>query len=257
MIVPPSGPRSARIVVVGEAPGREEVAQQKPFVGASGKLLRQLMVQVGIDPSSVYYTNVLKIQPPLNDFGVYYEDRKRTRPRSTLVAAYRELHSELKALRPNIILCAGGEALKAVAGKSGIKKWRGSILSTPYGKCMGTLHPAAILREYGAHTILKFDLRRVHQESGSSYCKLPQYDFVLKPSIQDVRDYLSKCTVRVAIDIETCGSRTRSQRSVHQMSWVIEQPKHRTLHPLHVYRRLRLQNHKLRVYSEADAQLLV
>ncbi|KKL45097.1 hypothetical protein LCGC14_2359120, partial [marine sediment metagenome] len=62
--VPATGPRDAKIVILGEAPGAVEVQRGEPFVGPSGKLLSQILAQAGIRKDQCYITNVVKEQPP-------------------------------------------------------------------------------------------------------------------------------------------------------------------------------------------------
>ena len=64
--VNPIGPRNAKIVLVGEAPGKEENETGIPFTGSSGHLLTQLLKQAGIDRAECYITNVVKFRPPDN-----------------------------------------------------------------------------------------------------------------------------------------------------------------------------------------------
>ena len=64
--VPGQGPNNARIVIIGEAPGRQEDEQKKPFVGESGLFLNTLLENVGLKREKVYVTNVVKCRPPNN-----------------------------------------------------------------------------------------------------------------------------------------------------------------------------------------------
>lgn len=213
---PPCGPRDAKIVIVGEAPGEHEIIQRKPFVGASGQMLDRLLASAGIDRNSCYLTNVVKQRPIGNDFGHFYErtkkgklDEKRHRPTALLQAAIINLSAELESLSPNVILLLGNEPLRAVASRRGITKWRGSILSTSFGKCVPTIHPAAILREYGNFPIVQLDLRRLAEESRSRDISIPRMDFILQPTCDQVLTFIRSIGPRFAFDIETIGKHVR------------------------------------------------
>ena len=206
MIVPGFGPLDAKIVIVGEAPGSEEEQQGRPFIGSSGKLLRGLMSQVGISPDSCYFTNVVKTRPPNNDFGIYYEDTKKTSPSPMLRFAIAELHNELRGLRPNVIVPLGDEALRAITNKRGISSWRGSILSSPFGKVISTYHPAYILRSYAELPVFEHDLQRVLEESQYPEVKPLGHKLEINPSFQRCVEFmrdLIESPRAIAFDIES------------------------------------------------------
>ena len=112
--VPGYGASTAKLAVVGEAPGRDEEAARRPFVGQSGQMLRDMIKKAGMSPESVYYTNVVKNRPPGNDItaldvlGRKIEDYLP------------HLWEELNVLKPNCILAIGNTALKALTGYDGI-----------------------------------------------------------------------------------------------------------------------------------------
>lgn len=133
-----SGPQNATYAIVGEAPGAEERRQGRPFVGPSGRLLRESLERVGLDPDQAYITNVYK----------EYRYGNPT-PTPAEVASNRSaLAAELAAL-PNLkaVLSLGNVPLLALTGKRGITNSRGvqdsEWVNVPV---YATLHPAAILR---------------------------------------------------------------------------------------------------------------
>ena len=133
-----SGPRAPGLMVVGEAPGRQEDEGGEPFVGRSGQLLvRLISEELGLARDQYFITNVVKCRPPQN----------RT-PRVTEVAACRPwLEAQLAYLAPDRILAVGNVAAAAVFGfTQGIGRTHGRV-----GHCGGvagvaTYHPAAALR---------------------------------------------------------------------------------------------------------------
>ncbi len=139
------GPGSARSVFVGEAPGDQEDLQGAPFVGPAGDVLDRVLVEAGLPRQDVYVTNVVKhfkfIRTP--------KRRLHQTPGSVEIGACRPwLEAELAVIRPEILVCLGATASKALLGPDfGLMKERGRILKTRWApKLLATLHPSAVLR---------------------------------------------------------------------------------------------------------------
>ncbi|NCN45391.1 MAG: uracil-DNA glycosylase [Candidatus Pacebacteria bacterium CG10_big_fil_rev_8_21_14_0_10_36_11] len=139
-IVHGEGDSRAKIMCIGEAPGREEALQRRPFVGRSGKLLRKVLEEVGLPPAKVFISNIVKVRPP--------ENRD---PTPIEIAAYRPyLNQELEILKPEIIVTLGRFSMakflpevkiSAVHGRLHKVQWEGvDIFVLPM------YHPAAALR---------------------------------------------------------------------------------------------------------------
>lgn len=207
---PPEGPIPARIAIVGEAPGADEITFGRPFIGGSGQLLNSLLSEAGINRGECYVTNVMKIRPSNNDFGVFYNDKQKREPSQLLLTAWDDLRKELARANPTTIIALGNEALRALTGRTGIFHWRGSILKYPNGKVIPTLHPAHILRQYTDRTLALFDLRRAERESYDRELRLPSHTFLTRPTLADVQSFLSDPSDRMAFDIETSGPHVRS-----------------------------------------------
>jgi len=223
------GPRNAKIAIVGEAPGSDEVRLGRPFVGASGRFLRVMLSDSGIDMSACRILNVMQVQPRNNDFGEFYYDKHRNEPRPELIAGWRRLEAELLELKPNLTIALGAEALFALTRKRGIKKWRGSVLSTKVGKVISTLHPAALLRGtktrtysrveetrggtggYGDRPIVQIDLSRAATEQLSGTHHTQSLSVRVSPTHGEVLEWLRthKDCERCAFDTETLGRRIR------------------------------------------------
>jgi uracil-DNA glycosylase family 4 len=211
--VPPEGPLDARIVLVGESPGGYEVAQGRPFVGPSGQMLNQMLSSAGISRQEVYLTNVMKVQPPRNDFTTFYLEKSRRTPSPMLEVGIKSLHDEISRINPNIIIALGGESLRALTGKKGIDKWRGSLLKSSTGtKVMATYHPAFVMRMYHFKAISMIDFRKALRESLLPSLKLPEYQFLLDPSLTQVLQTIQEIRQKkqpISFDIETTGQHTR------------------------------------------------
>jgi len=136
------GNPAARVMLVGEAPGREEDLDGRPFVGRSGKLLDRMLAAIGLDRSSVYIVNVVPWRPPGN----------RTPSAQETEICRPFLTRQIELVDPAVLVSLGGPAAKALTGSAdGILKLRGKWQSYPLGTrevpCLATLHPAYLLRQ--------------------------------------------------------------------------------------------------------------
>lgn len=135
------GNPDARIMLIGEAPGRDEDRMGLPFVGESGQLLDRMLGSVGFGRNDVYITNTLPWRPPGN--------RTPSSEEVQMLWPFLCRHIELKA--PDIIVALGGSSAKLLLGsKMGILKLRGSVTEKSFGgraiPILATLHPAYLLR---------------------------------------------------------------------------------------------------------------
>ena len=131
--VPGSGPSPAQIMLVGEAPGREEDLNGLPFVGRAGRLLDKALLQAGLERSEVFITSVVKCRPP--------ENRKPKKEEINLCHPY--LQAQIDLVHPRIVCLMGNTATQAVLGMQGVTNLRGQIQQ---GRFLITYHPAAVLR---------------------------------------------------------------------------------------------------------------
>jgi DNA polymerase len=139
------GPASAKAVLVGEQPGDQEDIQGAPFVGPAGEVLDRALAEARIPREDVYVTNVVK------HFKFVQTAKRRIHqtPGTVEIGACRPwLEAELAAIRPEILVCLGATASKALLGADfRLMKERGRILKTPWApKLLATLHPSAVLR---------------------------------------------------------------------------------------------------------------
>lgn len=159
------GPVTSNLVIIGEAPGETEIQEGRPFCGKSGELLDRLLGDCGIKRTDVYITNVIKTRPPDNKFSFFRTKENREYYDKSVVA----LRQEVQARHPNVILCLGAEAQKAILGDSRISARRGFIAweSELNAKVISTYHPAAVLRNINLYPIALFDFQKVARESTS------------------------------------------------------------------------------------------
>ena len=132
------GNPNARLMLIGEAPGAEEDVQGLPFVGRSGQLLSELMIEAGLDEQhELYICNVIKCRPPNN--------RKPTAKEIEISRPWLKLQIEL--IDPELVLLSGATALQAMLGiRSGISKLRGRWQKHDGRDFMPVFHPSYLLR---------------------------------------------------------------------------------------------------------------
>lgn len=141
------GPAKARVMFIGEQPGDSEDRAGHPFIGPAGRLLDEVLEEVDIDRSEVYVTNVVK------HFKWEAAQRGKRRihkkPRQSEIEACRPwLDSELKVVRPEVVVCLGASAAQALLGKQfRVTRDRGKLIPSELAPfVMATTHPASILR---------------------------------------------------------------------------------------------------------------
>ena len=135
------GNPQARVMFVGEAPGRDEDIEGLPFVGRSGKLLDRMLAAIGLDRTSVYIANIVPWRPPGN--------RTPTPQESAICLPF--ILRQIELADPDILVCLGGPSAQTLLGiKEGITKTRGRWFTFDTGKreirAMPTFHPAFLLR---------------------------------------------------------------------------------------------------------------
>jgi uracil-DNA glycosylase family protein len=141
------GPRTARVLVVGEQPGNDEDLQGKPFVGPSGRLLDKAFDDAGIARSDVYVTNVVKHFKFAPDSSSKRRIHK-TPSAGEVRACFPWLEKEIELLHPEVILCLGATAAKALLGKGfSVMRSRGKPVKSDWAPVViATVHPSAVLR---------------------------------------------------------------------------------------------------------------
>ena len=147
----------ADLMLVGEAPGRDEDIEGKPFVGRSGRLLDRILAAIGRDRSSAYIANVVPWRPPGNRDPSPFE--------SEICRPFIERQIEL--VNPKILITLGNPSTKLLLNtQTGIMRMRGkwSTFATPSGvqiPAMPTLHPAYLLRNPGHKKLVWRDFLEV------------------------------------------------------------------------------------------------
>lgn len=152
------GAETARLMIIGEAPGRDEDLEGKPFVGRAGQLLDKMLAAIEIDETSAHITNVVYWRPPGN--------RTPTPLEAQICRPFLERQIEIVA--PEIILLLGAAASRNLLDSTdGIMRLRGKWREANFGghgaKVIASLHPAYLLRTPAAKRLVWRDLLAVRQ----------------------------------------------------------------------------------------------
>jgi uracil-DNA glycosylase len=164
------GPKDARVVLIGEQPGDSEDRAGRPFVGPAGEVLNRALAEAGLNRAEVYLTNAVK--------HFAFEERGKRRihrtPRLSEVTACKPwMEAELEQVAPEIVVCLGATAAKAVFGAQfRLTEQRGKFIESRFAlKTLATYHPSAVLRadsqaaEDEVYRLLVQDLKTIAAEA--------------------------------------------------------------------------------------------
>jgi DNA polymerase len=148
------GAAKARVVFVGEGPGKDEDIQGRPFVGEAGRLLTKIIKAMGLSRESVYICNVVKCRPPHN----------REPEPDEIAACVPFLERQLRLIRPNVICTLGRVAAQALLGQEfKVTRQRGDWYTFGDIPLMPTYHPAYLLRNPTAKRDVWQDVQKIMQ----------------------------------------------------------------------------------------------
>jgi len=155
--VPGEGALDAKVMFVGEAPGRDEDLSGRPFVGAAGQLLDKILSAVGIIRESVYITNIVKCRPPGN--------RNPSEKEAKICLPY--LRHQVAMIKPKIIVCLGSVAARNIIDKDAkISKIRGQIIQRKGYTIIPTYHPSALLHNPSLKRVTWEDFKKIKEKLG-------------------------------------------------------------------------------------------
>lgn len=244
---------SKPVFLLGEAFGEHEARTGKGFVGPSGVELLRMLDDASVisltsedktfiskfyatnDPTMIemvwnlhpelYRSNVFQLHPPGNKLEHFCGDRKegiRGYPallkskyvRAEFIPQLERLADELTTVDPNLVVALGNTALWALAGRTGVKKLRGTTCvsthtATGY-KLLVSYHPAAVLRQWEIRPTTVIDLMKINKEREYPEVRRPKREIWIEPGIEDIErfrdEYIIGCRL-LSIDIETVGTR--------------------------------------------------
>lgn len=192
------GNPKAKMMLVGEAPAKNEETIGKPFQGPAGQELDRLLANVGISRDDLWITNASleRVQGKVKDDWFFEKDG---RPTQVLMRGLAALMEDVNRIRPNVIVPMGNYALWAVRQHKDIMRWRGSILPSALmggTKVVPTIHPSALLRHggevqkgglYKYRPVILWDLERAKEQSAFPDIRLTPRTYLI-----DNRDSLRR-----------------------------------------------------------------
>lgn len=205
------------LCIVGESLGKDEHAAiddpsipDKYFIGAAGGLLNKLLSECNLIRNSMHITNVVKVYiPSVSDKEKYLQSVGLS------IADFLPLlTAELQTVRPAAILATGAIALEALTGKTGITKWRGSLLDCVLegvdSVVIPTFHPSYLQRgQMKYYPYVRADVKQFAEVGFGLHSPEPQYNAITDPSLTEALDYLSDIylnSTHTCFDIETVGA---------------------------------------------------
>ncbi len=150
------GSPTAKLMFIGEGPGRDEDLQGRPFVGRSGQLLDKMIVAMQFRREDVYIANIVKCRPP--------DNRQPTEEEGAACLPY--LVRQIEIVQPKVLVLLGATAVGWLLGKTGVSKLRGHWHEFQGIPAMPTFHPAYLLRNPPAKKDAWADLKKVMQALG-------------------------------------------------------------------------------------------
>jgi uracil-DNA glycosylase len=156
--VPGEGNSNAKIVFMGEAPGKNEAREGRPFIGKSGKYLRQVIREVGLNESDVFITSPVKYLP-----------ERGTPTKEDIEHGMIHTAKQLEVINPKIIVLMGNVAVQGVLGeKMEILKRHGDIIEKEGRKYLVTFHPAYAIRFDRGKGLFKKDFAKIKDLYGTN-----------------------------------------------------------------------------------------
>ena len=209
-----SGNPTAKIWIVGESPGNEEIKKGKPFMGKSGDKLRQVLSAHGITYDKCFVTNLCPYQPVKNDFTNLLDNTPKElkkisslahlKPKPELKEGIKTLFDLIREHKPDIILALGAYPTSILTNTwHSITKSRGSVYECfprKETKILASFHPAYILRNPSAFSAFDADIYKLSRYASGKVQPL-QMDLIINPTQEHIDDYLTQ--PYLAVDIET------------------------------------------------------
>jgi len=152
--VPGEGPTAAKVMFVGEGPGQNEDEQGRPFVGAAGKLLTELLGSIGLSRSDVFITNIVKCRPPNN----------RAPRKSEIETCNPYRMSQIRLIKRQIVCALGTPAIATLLGEEySATRVHGKSLTKANVTILPMYHPAAALYDASLKEVLVSDFRTLKE----------------------------------------------------------------------------------------------
>jgi uracil-DNA glycosylase len=148
-VVPGSGNPDANIMFIGEAPGKNEDLKGEPFIGAAGKVLNEMLEEIGLKREDIFIANTIKCRPPDN----------RDPLQEEIDTCFPYLKKQILFIKPKIIVSLGRFSLNLFFPEAKIGKVHGQILQKDSLQVLALYHPAAALYNRGMRETLQKDFQ--------------------------------------------------------------------------------------------------
>jgi uracil-DNA glycosylase len=162
--VPGEGPANAEIMFIGEGPGFYENEQGRPFVGAAGKFLDELLSKIGMQRSDVFITNIVKCRPPGN----------RDPEAEEIQACNDYLERQIQAINPKVIVTLGRFSMARFMPNAKISDVHGQTMNIKGRLIVAMYHPAAALHQRSLQPVVEQDFARL-PELIAKADQMPEY----------------------------------------------------------------------------------
>jgi DNA polymerase len=192
-----------RMAIIGEAPGMEELREDAPFVGPSGKTLNFLLRAADIDRDALFLGNVFPAKAPLNDVSGWMKDKELSEK------AFKRLNADLVKFSPHVIVPMGDTALWGFTGATGIAATRGNVAKAtrimPGAKILPTFHPAFLQKVWKQYVVVVGDLQKAWRQAAYPEVKWPRRRFMVEPTFDEALAWIAHChdADLLSVDIET------------------------------------------------------
>ncbi|HLE51652.1 MAG TPA: uracil-DNA glycosylase [Anaerolineales bacterium] len=154
LAVPGEGPVNAEIMFIGEGPGFHENEQGRPFVGAAGKFLEELLARIGLKREQVFITNVVKCRPPSN---------RDPHPEEVETCTSTYLERQIQAINPKVIVTLGRYSMGLYLPNAKISSVHGQAMQVRGRLIVPMYHPAAALHQQSLKPEIENDFARLPQ----------------------------------------------------------------------------------------------
>jgi len=152
--VPGEGPANATIMFIGEGPGFHENEQGRPFVGAAGKFLEELLTKIGLSREQVFITNVVKCRPPGN---------RDPKPEEVDLCTKQFLERQIQLINPSVIITLGRYSMGLYLPHAKISDVHGQALRIKGRMVVPMYHPAAALHQGSLKPVVEADFLRLRE----------------------------------------------------------------------------------------------
>ena len=207
-VIGSEGSPEAKIAIIGEAPGRDEMIAGRPFVGSAGQVLESCLHSAGLTRADVYITNLVKTQPYKNNIAPWYNDKSGLTEKGRECAE--ALKSELEHTKANVFVTLGNSATFALTGRNAITDIRGYIFPSTLlngKKVIPSIHPASTLyapSNYIQRYYIVHDLQRARAECDSPLIKYTERKLIVDMTFPEALEWLDyfKAQKSVSFDLE-------------------------------------------------------